>query len=83
MRAIVLGILDLDDGSTAVGIKFELKSDNSNFTLAVHSPKLNHAETHFLSHFGGKKGKNRPGFEPVSVDQKLIVLPLLHRSFVI
>ena len=43
-----------------------LKSVNSNFTLAVHSPKLNHAKTHFLSHFGEKKRKNmaRPGFEP-------------------
>ena len=27
-----------------------LKSVNSNFTLAVHSPKFNHAKTHFLSH---------------------------------
>ena len=27
-----------------------LKSVNSNFTLAVHSPKLNNAKTHFLSH---------------------------------
>ena len=34
--------------------------------MAVHSPKLNHAKTHFLSHFGEKKEKNmaRPGFEP-------------------
>ena len=46
-----------------------LKSVNSNFTLAVHSLKLNHAKTHFLSHFGEKKRKNmaRPGFEPRSV----------------
>ena len=45
---------------------FSLKSVNSNFTLTVHSPKLNHAKTHFLSHFGEKKRKNmaRPGFEP-------------------
>jgi hypothetical protein len=28
----------------------ELKSVNSNFTLAVHSPKLWQAKTHFLSH---------------------------------
>ena len=43
-----------------------LKSVNSKFTPAVHSPKLNHAKTHFLSHFGEKKRKNmaRPGFEP-------------------
>ena len=34
-----------------------LKSVNSNFTLAVHSPKLWQAKTHFLSHFGGKKEK--------------------------
>ena len=27
-----------------------LKSVNSNFTLAVHSPKLNQAKIHFLSH---------------------------------
>ena len=44
-----------------------LKSFNSNFTLAVHSPKLNHAKTLFLSHFGEKKvekGLYRLGFEP-------------------
>ena len=43
-----------------------LKSINSNFTLAVHSPKLNKAKTHFLSHIGEKNEKNmaRPGFEP-------------------
>ena len=34
-----------------------LKSVNSNFTLAVHSPKLGQAKTHFLSHFGEKKEK--------------------------
>ena len=27
-----------------------VKSVNSNFTLAVHSPKLGQAKTHFLSH---------------------------------
>jgi hypothetical protein len=32
-----------------------LKSVNSNFTLAVHSQKLIHAKTQFLSHFEGKK----------------------------
>ena len=32
-------------------------SDNSNLTLAVHSPKLNQAKNHFLSHLGGKKEK--------------------------
>ena len=32
-----------------------LKSVNSIFTLAVHSPKLNHARTQFLSHFDEKK----------------------------
>ena len=44
-----------------------LKSVNSNFTLVVHSPKLNHAKTHFLSHFEEKKEKNmaRPGFKPM------------------
>ena len=43
-----------------------LKSVDSNFTLAVHSPKLNQAKTHFLSHLGEKKRKNmtRKGFEP-------------------
>ena len=42
-----------------------LKSVNSNFTLAVHSPKFGQAKTHFLSHFRGKKRENmaRPGFE--------------------
>ena len=39
-----------------------LKSVNSNFTLAVHSPKLNDAKTHFLSHF---EYMARPGFEPM------------------
>ena len=34
-----------------------LKSVNSNFTLEVHSPKINQAKTHFLSHFEGKKEK--------------------------
>ena len=44
----------------------KLKSVNSNFTLAVHSPKLGQAQTHFLSYFGEKKKTNiaRPGFEP-------------------
>ena len=44
----------------------KLKSVNSNFTLTVHSPKLNQAKTHFLSHLGEKKRKNmaRPGFKP-------------------
>ena len=43
-----------------------VKSVNSNLTLAVHSPKLNQAKTHFLSHLGEKKRKNmaRSGFEP-------------------
>ena len=45
---------------------FKLQSVNSNFTLAVHSPKLDQAKTHYLSHIGEKKRKNmaRPGFEP-------------------
>ena len=35
-----------------------LKSvSNSNFTLAVQSPKLGQAKTHFLSHFWEKKRK--------------------------
>ena len=38
-----------------------LKSVNSNFTLAVNSPKLDQAKTHFLSHLGEKKKKI---FEP-------------------
>ena len=44
-----------------------LKSVNSNFTLAVHSPEFNHAKTHLLSHFEEKKRKimARPGFEPM------------------
>ena len=47
-------------------LKQNLKSVNSNFTLAVHSQKFGQAKTHFLSHFGEKKEKNmaRPGFEP-------------------
>ena len=55
-----------------------LKSVNSNFTLAVHSPKPNHAKTHFLSHFGEKKKKlwlDRD-LNPQSVDQKLIMLSI-------
>ena len=50
----------------SVFILHSLKSVNCNFTLAVHSPKLGRAKTHFLSHFGEKEGKNmaRPGFEP-------------------
>ena len=32
-----------------------LKSINSNFTLAVHSPKLNQVKTHFLSHHNVSK----------------------------
>ena len=49
------------------GEPLPLKSVNSNFTLAVHSPKLNQAKTHFLSHFSEKKRKNmaRLGFEPM------------------
>jgi hypothetical protein len=44
----------------------KIKSVNSNFTLAVHSPKFGQAQTHFLSLLGEKKRKNmaRPGFEP-------------------
>ena len=56
-----------------------LKSVNFSFTLAVHSPKLWQAKTHFLSHFLGKKGeKIRLGRDahPWSVDQKLIVLTI-------
>ena len=34
-----------------------LKSINSNFTLAVHSPKFGQAKTHFLSHFEREKKK--------------------------
>ena len=30
---------------------------DSNFTLTVHSPKLNQAKTHFLSHLGEKREK--------------------------
>ena len=50
-----------------IELSYPLKSVNSNLTLAVHSPKLGQAKTHFLSHFGGKKRKNmaRPGFEPM------------------
>jgi hypothetical protein len=56
----------------------QLKSVNSNFTQAVHSPKLGHAKTHFLSHFGEKREKiwlDRD-LNPQSVDQKLIVLTI-------
>ena len=50
-----------------------LKSVNSNFTLAVHSPKLNQVKTHFLSHLGEKKRKNmaRPRFEPMISGSKV------------
>ena len=41
----------------SVNFNFHLKSVNSNFTLAVHPPKLWQAKTHFLSHFLGKKEK--------------------------
>ena len=42
-----------------------LKSLNSNFTLAVHSPKLNQAKTHFLSHHGrGHWMKGSPSLSP-------------------
>ena len=45
---------------------YVLKSVKSNFSLAVHSPKLDQAKTHFLSHIGEKNKKNmaRPWFEP-------------------
>ena len=36
--------------SNFIGLISKQKSVNSNFTLAVHLPKLNHAKTHFLSH---------------------------------
>ena len=42
---------------------YMLKSVNSNFTLAVHSPKLGQAKDHFLPHFG-EKNMAKPGFEP-------------------
>ena len=40
---------------------------DSNFNLAVHSPKFGQAKNHFFTHFGEKKSKNmaRPGFEPM------------------
>ena len=49
-----------------------LKSVNSNFTLAVHSPKFGQAKTHFLCHFGKKREKIWRGRDsnPWSVDQK-------------
>ena len=52
-----------------------LKSVNSNFTLAVHSPKLYQAKTHFLSHFGKKRAEIWLDWDlnPWSVDQKLII----------
>ena len=55
-----------------------LKSVNSNFTLAVHSPKLGQAKTHCLSHFGEKREKIwlDQDLNPRSVDQKLIVLTI-------
>ena len=34
-----------------------LKSVNSNFTLAVHSPNFGQAKTHFLSHLKEKREK--------------------------
>ena len=51
-----------------------LKSVNSNFTMAVHSPKLGQAKTHF----GEKKEKIwlDQDLNPLSVDQKLIVLTI-------
>ena len=55
-----------------------VKSVKSNFTLAVHSTKLNPAKTHFLSHLGEKKRKNmaRLGFEPMINRSELIVLTI-------
>ena len=54
--------VDSCDFSQALLKKELLKSVNSNFTLAVHSPKIKEAKTHF----GEKKEKNMasPGFEP-------------------
>ena len=63
----------------------KLKSVNSNFTLAVHSPKLNHAKTHFLSHFGEKKKEKiwlDQDLNPRSVDQKLIMLTITRSTLV-
>ena len=56
----------------------QLKSVNSNFTLALRSGKFGQAKTHFLSHVGGKREKKmaKPGFEQQSVDQKLIMLTI-------
>ena len=34
-----------------------LKSVNSNFTLAIQSPKFGQAKTHLLSHLGKKREK--------------------------
>ena len=50
-----------------------LKSVDSNFTLAVHSPKFGQAKAHFLRHLEEKKRNNmaRLGFEPM---KKLILL---------
>ena len=54
-----------------------LKSVNSNLNLAVHSPKLNQAKTHFLSHLVEKKEKIwLRDLNPRTVDQKLIVLTI-------
>ena len=59
-------------------MKKMVKSVNSKFTLAAHSPKLGQAKTHFLSHFGEKKEKIwlDQDLNPRSVEQKLIVLTI-------
>ena len=54
----------------------KVKSVNSNFTLAVRSPKLNHAKSHFLSHFGEKKKWLDQDLNPRSADKKLIMLTI-------
>ena len=47
-------------------IRTPVKSVNSNFTLAVRSPKFGQAKTHFLSHYG-EKNMTGPGFEPMTI----------------
>ena len=53
-------------GSKKVSTLCIVKSVNSNFTLAVHSPKFGQAKTHLLSHSGEKRRKNmaRLEFQP-------------------
>ena len=79
----IFGVKYINDRSPkrqVVKTNDQLKSVNSNFALAVHSPKSGQAKTHFLSHFRGKKEKKYgylgQNLNPRSVDQKWTLLTI-------